>query len=135
MSSSHSFANRNRFASRAYRGTRNLRAVQQLLGRASIASTERYLAVDDGAPIAVSRAHTAPVTGVVYGVAGQPERWVDLCRNAIAGEAGSHTVTRARLVTQKPLTTPIRPALRSWRTARPTRTPIPSPRMTSSAEP
>lgn len=38
---------RHRFASRAYRGTRNLRAVQQLLGHASIATTERYTAVDD----------------------------------------------------------------------------------------
>jgi site-specific recombinase XerD len=35
------------FASRAYRGTRNLRAVQVLLGHASIATTERYTAVDD----------------------------------------------------------------------------------------
>jgi hypothetical protein len=33
--------------SRAYRGTRNLRAVQTLLGHASIATTERYTAVDD----------------------------------------------------------------------------------------
>jgi integrase/recombinase XerC len=38
---------RHRFASRAYRGTRNLRAVQMLLGHTSIATTERYLAVDD----------------------------------------------------------------------------------------
>jgi integrase len=38
---------RHRFASRAYRGTRNLRAVQVLLGHASIATTERYTAVDD----------------------------------------------------------------------------------------
>lgn len=35
------------FASRAYRGTRNIRAVQQLLGHASVAVTERYTAVDD----------------------------------------------------------------------------------------
>jgi integrase/recombinase XerC len=38
---------RHRFATRAYRGTRNLRAVQQLLGHSSIATTERYTAVDD----------------------------------------------------------------------------------------
>jgi integrase/recombinase XerC len=38
---------RHRFASRAYRGTRSLRAVQTLLGHASIATTERYTAVDD----------------------------------------------------------------------------------------
>jgi integrase/recombinase XerC len=38
---------RHRFASRAYRGTRNLRAVQVLLGHSSIATTERYCAVDD----------------------------------------------------------------------------------------
>jgi predicted ATPase/class 3 adenylate cyclase len=38
-------------------------------------------------------------TGVVYGVAGQSERWADLCRNAIAGQAGPHTITRASLVT------------------------------------
>lgn len=39
---------RHRFATRAYRGTRNLRAVQTLLGHASVAVTERYTAVDDG---------------------------------------------------------------------------------------
>jgi integrase len=38
---------RHRFASRAYRGSRNLRGVQQLLGHSSIATTERYCAVDD----------------------------------------------------------------------------------------
>jgi integrase/recombinase XerC len=35
------------FATRAYRGTRNLRAVQVLLGHASVATTQRYCAVDD----------------------------------------------------------------------------------------
>jgi integrase len=38
---------RTRFASRAYRGSRNLRAVQVLLGHSSIATTQRYIAVDD----------------------------------------------------------------------------------------
>lgn len=38
---------RHRMASRAYRGTRNLRAVQMLLGHASIATTKRYCVVDD----------------------------------------------------------------------------------------
>jgi integrase/recombinase XerC len=38
---------RHRFASRAYRGSRNLRDVQVLMGHSSIATTERYLAVDD----------------------------------------------------------------------------------------
>jgi integrase len=38
---------RHRFASRAFRGSRNLRAVQMLLGHESISTTERYCAVDD----------------------------------------------------------------------------------------
>jgi integrase len=38
---------RHLFASRAYRGSRNLRAVQMLLGHSSVATTERYCAVDD----------------------------------------------------------------------------------------
>jgi integrase len=38
---------RHMFASRAYRGTRNLRAVQGLLGHANVAVTERYTACDD----------------------------------------------------------------------------------------
>ncbi|MBU8831152.1 tyrosine-type recombinase/integrase [Mycolicibacterium goodii] len=37
---------RHRFATRAYRGTGNLRAVQTLLGHSSVATTERYTAVD-----------------------------------------------------------------------------------------
>lgn len=35
------------FASNAYRGTRNLRAVQELLGHSSVGTTQRYLANDD----------------------------------------------------------------------------------------
>lgn len=38
---------RHRFATRAYRGSRNLRAVQTLLGHASVASTQRYTEVVD----------------------------------------------------------------------------------------
>ena len=38
---------RHMFASKAYRGTRNLRAVQGLLGHANVAITERYTACDD----------------------------------------------------------------------------------------
>lgn len=38
---------RHRFATRAFRGSRNLRAVQTLLGHSSVATTERYTAVDD----------------------------------------------------------------------------------------
>lgn len=38
---------RHRFATRAYRGSRNLRAVQTLLGHASVASTQRYTEVAD----------------------------------------------------------------------------------------
>ncbi|MDT5048799.1 MAG: hypothetical protein QOG75_4693 [Mycobacterium sp.] len=37
-------------------------------------------------------------SGIVYAVAGQPERWADLCRSVIAEQEGDHTVTRACLV-------------------------------------
>ncbi|WP_207569328.1 tyrosine-type recombinase/integrase [Mycolicibacterium moriokaense] len=47
---------RHRFATRAYRGSRNLRAVQVLLGHSSVATTERYTAVDDDEIRAAMRA-------------------------------------------------------------------------------
>ena len=56
---------RHRFASRAYRGTRNLRAVQTLLGHASIATTERYTAVDDDEVRATAAAAWARLGQVV----------------------------------------------------------------------
>ena len=52
-----------RFASRAYRGTPNPRAVQVLLGHASIATTERYTAVDDSE----IRAAMRPIDEVLEG--------------------------------------------------------------------
>jgi predicted ATPase len=36
--------------------------------------------------------------GVVYSHAGQPDRWVALCRRTIAADAGPHTLSRASLV-------------------------------------
>lgn len=38
---------RHRFATRSFRGSRNLRAVQVLLGHTSVATTQRYTAVDE----------------------------------------------------------------------------------------
>lgn len=51
---------RHRFATRAYRGTRNLRAVQTLLGHSSVATTERHTAVDSDE---IRAAMMAAVTG------------------------------------------------------------------------
>jgi site-specific recombinase XerC len=47
---------RHRFASRGYAGTGNLRAVQEALGHASIATTQRYTAVSRDDVRAVSEA-------------------------------------------------------------------------------
>ncbi len=52
---------RHRFATRAYRGTRNLRAVQTMLGHASVATTELYTAVDDAEVRAAMMAASEPV--------------------------------------------------------------------------
>jgi predicted ATPase len=41
---------------------------------------------------------TQPATGTVYMAAGRPQRWVDVCRDAIARGPGPRTVTRACLV-------------------------------------
>jgi site-specific recombinase XerC len=47
---------RRRFRAKAYRGSRNLRAAQALLGQAEVATTERYTAVDDEIRAAAGRA-------------------------------------------------------------------------------
>ena len=45
---------RHRYATRVYKATRDLRSVQTLLGHASLATTERYLAVDEDAVMAAA---------------------------------------------------------------------------------
>lgn len=55
---------RHRFATRAYRhGGRNIRAVQHLLGHSSVATTERYTAVDDDEIRAAALAATLDASG------------------------------------------------------------------------
>lgn len=51
---------RHRFATRGYAGTGNLRAVQEALGHASVATTERYTAVSRAEVRSVSEAAGAP---------------------------------------------------------------------------
>jgi len=41
---------------------------------------------------------TQTATGIAYMAAGRPQRWVDVCREAIARGPGPHTITRACLV-------------------------------------
>ncbi|WP_019969328.1 tyrosine-type recombinase/integrase [Mycobacterium sp. 141] len=53
---------RHRFATRAYRGTRNIRAVQQLLGHQSVATTEIYTGVDVGEMRAAVLAASEPLS-------------------------------------------------------------------------
>ena len=55
---------RHRFATRAYRGTRNLRAVQELLGHSSVATTQRYTALSADELRATMLAASAPHDGV-----------------------------------------------------------------------
>jgi len=54
---------RHRFATGAYRGSRDLRAVQVLPGRASIAPTKRHTAVDDPEIRAAMEAAGASLSG------------------------------------------------------------------------
>jgi len=47
---------RHRYASRGYAGTKDIRAVQEALGHASVATTQRYTAVTSREVRAVSEA-------------------------------------------------------------------------------
>jgi integrase/recombinase XerC len=53
---------RQRFTSRAYRGSRNLRVVQTLLGHSSVATTERRTAVDDEAAMLAAQVCASATT-------------------------------------------------------------------------
>lgn len=50
---------RHRYATRGYAGTGNLRAVQEALGHASVATTQRYTAVSSAQVRAVTEAAAA----------------------------------------------------------------------------
>lgn len=67
---------RHRFGTSTWRATRDLLAVQTLLGHASPTTTGRYAAPDDGAALA---AVTAAGLRLVPGPAGQPEPVCVLC--------------------------------------------------------
>jgi integrase len=57
---------RHRFATRAYTGTRNLLAVQEALGHASVATTQRYTAVSSREVRSVVEAAGRPTAEVKY---------------------------------------------------------------------
>ncbi|SON63396.1 Tyrosine recombinase XerD [Mycobacterium simulans] len=70
---------RHRFATRAYRhGGRNLRAVQALLGHSSVATTQRYVGIDDSEirAAALAAADDCTVTSYSPGTGNDPERTV-----------------------------------------------------------
>ncbi|MCV7100952.1 tyrosine-type recombinase/integrase [Mycobacterium palustre] len=60
---------RHRFATLGYSGTHNLRAVQEALGHASVATTQRYTAVTtiEVRSVAEAAAHRVPTSGVAVG--------------------------------------------------------------------
>lgn len=76
---------RHRFATRAFRGSRNLRAVQTLLGHASVATTEVYTAVDDAEVRAAMESASAPSRAVrIAGAAGVIAAAVALVAGALS---------------------------------------------------